>query len=278
MFEPQPPSLKEVIKKFQLSTKQSLGQNFILDQQLTDKIVRKANLFGNINAIEIGPGPGGLTRSILSSDKVISYYGIEVDQRCYPLLEELFPFYNQPCELIKEDALKVDLHLLGDAPRAVLANLPYNVSTVILIKLLKNITEFESLTLMFQKEVATRILSDKGSKEYGRLSVMAQWVCDIELCFDIPPQAFVPAPKVVSTVVKFVPKKDMKLDFLKANWEHMEKVVAAAFQQRRKMLRQSLKTIFGSDVGMKLENIGIDPTLRAENLSVNAFFQISKML
>ncbi len=272
-----PPSLKDIIKKFQLSTKQSLGQNFILDQQLTDKIVRKANLSEKITAIEIGPGPGGLTRSILSSDQVLNYYGIEIDQRCYPLLEELFPFYEQQCELIQEDALKIDLHEIGLAPRAVLANLPYNVSTVILIKLLKKISEFESLTLMFQKEVATRICAKIGTKEYGRLSVMAQWVCDIELCFDIPPQAFVPAPKVVSTVVRFVPKSEVEIDFLNQHWERMEKVVACAFQQRRKMLRQSLKAIFGSNTEAKLESVQIKPTLRAENLTVSEFFKISQL-
>jgi len=272
------PPLREVIKKYHLSTKQTLGQNFILDQQLTDKIVKKANLSHGVSVIEIGPGPGGLTRSILSSDHVSKYYGIEMDQRCYPLLCELFEAFNLDTTLIEGDALKCELHKFGEVPRAILANLPYNISTVILIKLLQKISEFESLTLMFQKEVALRMIAKTGTKEYGRLSVMAQWVADIELCFDISPQAFVPAPKVTSSVVKFVPKKTTTFDFLNAHWAKMEKTVAVAFQQRRKMLRQSLKSLFGKEVEDKLLSLDILPTLRAENLTISDFYNISQLL
>ncbi|MBI3440746.1 MAG: 16S rRNA (adenine(1518)-N(6)/adenine(1519)-N(6))-dimethyltransferase RsmA, partial [Proteobacteria bacterium] len=232
------PSLRDVIDRYGLMAKKSLGQNFLLDLNLTAKIARAAGDLAGKNVIEIGPGPGGLTRALLDAPAG-HVYTVERDDRCIQALQELVQAYPERLSIAAADALKVDVEKLCPVPRVIVANLPYNIATPLLVGWLRNITSFEGLTLMFQREVAQRITALPRSKEYGRLSVIAQWLTIVERKFDIPPSAFTPQPKVTSTVVHFVPRRDRRDN---VSFSVMEKVTAAAFGQRRKMLRQSLKT------------------------------------
>ncbi len=273
MDSPPPlPPLREVIRDHGLRAEKALGQNFLLDQNLTDKIVRlSGKILPETTLLEIGPGPGGLTRSLLQTPakKIVA---IEFDARAVLALSSLSQAYSGRLQVIEGDALAVDFLEVTSPPRAVLANLPYNISTVLLLKWLQQIrndsSSYSFLSLMFQKEVADRILSGHGNKVYGRLSVLAQWLCDVKRLFDLPPSAFTPPPKVSSTVLHFRPRK---LQENAPSFSVMEEILAAAFQQRRKMIRSSLSAYLPS-----LESSGIQPNLRAEDLSVADYVCIAQ--
>ena len=261
--------LKEVIKA--LRAKKSLGQNFLSDPRILGRIVDGAAPLENRTVIEVGPGPGGLTREILkhSCKEVIL---IEQDERCLPYLEPLSLFFKGKFSLLHTDALKIALHTLGDPPRKIIANLPYNISVPLLLQCLRHMDDFESLTLMFQKEVAERLLASPNTSDYGRLSVMCQWKASIKKLFDLPPGAFVPAPKVRSTVVYLTPRLPRE----EISWDALENMTKAAFSQRRKMLRSSLKSISDDPLSL-LERTGINPEQRAENLTVQDFCSLARM-
>jgi 16S rRNA (adenine1518-N6/adenine1519-N6)-dimethyltransferase len=239
--------------------------------------VRTAGDVATGATIEIGPGPGGLTRALLDAGaRVIA---VEKDSRCQPLLAELASAYPRQLEVIAADAMTVNCATLGASPRRIVANLPYNVATELLLQWLENIQAFDSLTLMFQTEVAERLAAKPGTKTYGRLSIMTQWLCEVELAFDINPRAFTPPPKVDSTVVSLRPRPR---PLAPANRATLEQVTAAAFGQRRKMLRQSVKVLAAKagypDGAALCEAAGIDPTARAEALSVEQFCALANMV
>jgi len=226
MTSPLPP-LREVIAKHGLNAKKSLGQNFLLDLNLTGRIARAAGDLSQATIIEIGPGPGGLTRALLDNgaNKIIA---IERDQRCLGALEEISQAYPGRLEVLEEDAMKVDVARLGDGPRKVVANLPYNISTALLLKWMESATAFDKLTLMFQKEVADRLCAGPGSKTYGKLSILPQWLCHVKAEFNVDRKAFTPPPKIMSTVVSFTPRP---APLSPANMESLGKVIGAAFGQ-----------------------------------------------
>ena len=259
------PPLREVIARHGLMATKALGQHFLLDLNLTARIARAAGDLRTGTCIEIGPGPGGLTRSLL--DEGAHVIAIEKDKRCREILEELRAAYPDRLETIEADALSVDAAQLGNAPRRIVANLPYNIGTELLLGWLKNIKAFECLVLMFQSEVAARLIAPPDTNAYGRLSVIAQWLCDVEHLFHVNPNAFTPPPAVNSTVVKLTPRPQ---PLAPARRETLERVTAAAFGQRRKMLRQSLKSL-GIDGEALCRAVGIDPTARAEVLTVQEF-------
>ncbi len=267
--------LRDIISNHDLNAKKSLGQNFLLDMNITDKIVREAVMrdgddWRDVNAFEIGPGPGGLTRSILKTSAV-NLYAIEFDKRAVLALQSLCDASQGDLTILQQDALKTDLTELADAPRVIVANLPYNIATPLLISWLKQIRNdnqsYKSMTLMFQKEVADRITAAPNTKAYGRLAIITQWLCQVVKIYDLPPSAFTPPPKVMSAVVHFTPKI---LDEEMPDFADIERVTAAAFNQRRKMIRQSLKTYMPA-----IKALGIKPTLRAENLSVQDYLNIA---
>jgi 16S rRNA (adenine1518-N6/adenine1519-N6)-dimethyltransferase len=270
------PPLREVIARHGLSAKKALGQNFLLDLNLTARIARVSGPLEGATVVEVGPGPGGLTRALLAegAGRVIA---IERDERCLAALEEISAHYPGRLEVIAGDALKTDLapHLRG--PARIIANLPYNVGTELFVRWMTPETAhghwppwWQSLTLMFQREVAQRIVAAPGGRAYGRLSVLAQWRARARIAFDVNPSAFTPPPKVTSSVVHVVPAQPMA----EADPLLFERVVAAAFSQRRKMLRQSLKTGFRDPLAL-LEAAGIDPTRRAETLTVSEFLALT---
>ncbi len=269
------PPLREVIEAHDLRAQKSLGQNFLLDMNITDKIVREAMNRGGgdwsgVNAIEIGPGPGGLTRALLKSS-VSSVTAIEFDERAVNALQSLKDSAAGDLDIHHGDALKTDLLDIVEAPRVIVANLPYNVATPLLIGWLKqvrdNVDAYKCMALMFQKEVAERIVARPNTKAYGRLAVISQWLCDAHIMYDLPPHAFTPPPKVSSAVVFLKPKP---LADNAPSFDTVEKVTAAAFNQRRKMVRSSLKEYLPA-----IENLGIEPTLRAENLTVQQYLDIA---
>lgn len=273
MDNPSPilPPLREVIRTHDLRAEKALGQNFLLDQNITDKIVRLSGNFDGISAIEVGPGPGGLTRSLLQSSAA-RVVAIEFDARAVAAITDLKSVYGDKLNIIHGDAMKVDVTTIVSAPRAIVANLPYNISVVLLAKWLELIRADRGavnfMALMFQKEVADRILAEAGNKTYGRISVMAQWLCTTKRLFDLPPSAFTPPPKVKSTVVQFIPRV---MDADAPSFDVMEKILAAAFNQRRKMVRSSL-----SEFASAMERAGTDTTKRAEDLTVEDFVKIAK--
>jgi len=261
------PSLKTVIAAHDLLARKSLGQHFLLDSSITDKIALYAGDLTQCNVIEIGPGPGGLTRSLLKAGAK-TLYVIEKDDRCIAIMEQLKSIAPDRLEILHGDAMEVDLMAIP-APRKIVANLPYNVGTALLIEWLGAVYAhgagaFESLTLMFQKEVAERITAEPGTKDFGRLSVLSQWLCECRYDFELPPEAFSPPPKVTSAVVTLIPRAKPLVDVDKKS---LELVVAKAFGQRRKMLRSALKGL-AVPVDVLLEKAGIDGTLRAEQLDV----------
>ncbi|MDZ4737133.1 MAG: 16S rRNA (adenine(1518)-N(6)/adenine(1519)-N(6))-dimethyltransferase RsmA [Rhodospirillaceae bacterium] len=269
--DPALPPLRDVIARHGLTARRTLGQHFLLDLNLTRRIARAAGDLAGRCVIEIGPGPGGLTRALLEAgpDRVIA---IEKDRRAIAALEELHPVWPDRLEIIEADALALDVSRLGRAPRKIVANLPYNISTALLVAWLPQLTAFESLTLMFQKEVAERLVAAPGSRDYGRLSVATQWRAQVRRLFDIPARAFTPPPKVVSSVIAIEPRAE---PLFPADPDCLERVVAAAFGQRRKMLRQALRTL-GPDAESLLADAGIDPTARAETLSIEAFCALAR--
>jgi len=262
-----------VIRRHDLGARRSLGQNFLLDLNLTGRIARAAAPLDAVNVVEIGPGPGGLTRALLQ-EGARHVVAIERDARCIAALSELASAFPGRLTLIEGDALTIDPASLTPAPRKIVANLPYNIATPLLLHWLPGITAFESLTLMFQKEVAQRLAATPRTKSYGRLSIAAQWRAEVKLLFDIPPRAFVPPPKVTSTVVRITPRP---APLAPCDAAVLERVTAAAFGQRRKMLRASLKPL-GVDSEGLLGAAGIAPTARAEELTVAEFCALARAL
>jgi len=268
------PPLREVIRQHALSARKSLGQNFLLDLNLTARIARAAGPLEDATIIEIGPGPGGLTRALLAlgARRVIA---VERDQRALPALEEISRRYPGRLEIICADAQHFDPRpLLGGRPAKIIANLPYNIATALLLRWLDRIGDYQSLVLMFQREVAERLVAAPRSPAYGRLTVLVQWLTELKILFDLPPRAFVPPPKVTSSVVLLTPRA---LPLAPASKPVLERVTAAAFGQRRKMLRSSLKTL-GVPVEPLLARTGIAPTARAEELSVGEFCALARAL
>jgi len=270
------PPLREVIATHQLSARKSLGQNFLLDLNLTAKIARQAGDLTGCDVLEIGPGPGGLTRGLLSEGarKVLA---IEKDQRCLPALAEIAAAYPERLEVINGDALEIDPLAHLTPPIRVAANLPYNVGTELLVRWLtpKDWPPFwQSLTLMFQREVAERIVAQPGSKAYGRLAILAQWRAEAKIALSLPPGAFTPPPKVSSAVVHLTALPEPRFP---ADAAILSRVVAAAFNQRRKMLRASLKGV-SPQIEDHLNAAGIPPTERAEQVSLEAFCALAHSL
>ena len=266
------PPLREVIATHDLSAQKKFGQNFLFDLNLTGRIARAAAPLDDATVIEIGPGPGGLTRALLfNGAKNLTV--IERDPRCQPVLEQISNHYPDALHVIDGDALDVDVTTLGPAPRKIVANLPYNVGTQLLINWLMQIDQFTSLTLMFQKEVAERVVARPKSKAYGRLSVLCQYLCDCDILFDVHRSAFTPPPKVTSAVVQLRPKEDRGT---KIDLTSLAKITQAAFGQRRKMLRASLKTL-NINVGELLAKAEITETSRAEELSVADFVRLTQI-
>jgi 16S rRNA (adenine1518-N6/adenine1519-N6)-dimethyltransferase len=276
-MQPKLPPLIEVIAKHGLFTRKSLGQHFLLDGGVTDKIALYAGDLKNHNVIEVGSGPGGLTRSLLAAGAK-SLTVIEKDDRCIAIMEELAESCNDGrLKILHGDALKVSLLKEVAAPRKIVANLPYNVGTILLLHWLDDISvngagAYSSLTLMFQEEVAQRIIAAPDTSEYGRLSVISQFLCECRYDFQLPPEAFSPPPKVHSAVITLTPRAKPLFPVSKII---LEKVVAAAFGQRRKMLRSALKQL-GVPVEELLERAGIDGTLRAEVLDVATFCRLAQ--
>lgn len=268
------PPLREVIAQHGLRAEKRFGQNFLLDMNLTARIAKAAGAVEGMTVVEVGPGPGGLTRALLAAGaaRVIA---VEVDERCLPALAQLSVAAAGRLEVIHGDALRVDLPaLLGEAPARIVANLPYNVATTLLLKWLPWATRFASMTLMFQREVAERLVAEPRSPAYGRLSVATQWRCRADIRFDINPRAFTPPPKVVSSVVQLSPLLE---PVAPADPIALERVTAAAFGQRRKMLRVSLRQIFQDPESILLA-AGIPPTARAEELSIANFCALARAL
>jgi len=270
------PPLREVIAAHGLSAQKSLGQNFLFDLNLTRRIARAAMPLGGFTIVEIGPGPGGLTRALLAegAEHVIA---VERDRRALPALAEIAARYPGRLEVIEGDALDVDLVTRIKGQAKIVANLPYNIATPLLIGWLSSEPWppwFSSLTLMFQKEVAMRIAAVPGSEAYGRLSVISQWRCEAKKLFDVNRSAFTPPPKITSSIVQLVPREKCEppCDLTK-----LERVTAAGFGQRRKMLRQSLKAVFDKPEDVLLP-LGLAPTARAEELKVSDFARLALAL
>ncbi len=267
--DPLPP-LREVIAAHGLSAKKSLGQNFLLDLNLTRRIARAAGPL-DATVYEVGPGPGGLTRALLA-EGAVRVVAVERDRRCLPALAEIAAAYPGRLEIVEADALALDETQLFRGERVrIAANLPYNVGTALLVKWLTSERFFwDSLTLMFQREVAERIVAAPGSSAYGRLSVLAGWRTRAKILFDVSRSAFVPPPSVTSSIVRLEPLAE---PVAPANLADLERVTEAAFGQRRKMLRQSLKALLAED---RIRTAGIDPTRRAETLSVSEFAALAR--
>lgn len=268
------PPLREVIATHGLSARKALGQNFLLDLNLTAKIARQAGDLTTCDVLEIGPGPGGLTRGLLA-EGARHVLSIEKDARCLPALAEVAAAYPERLTVIEGDALEVDPLTHLAAPIRVVANLPYNVGTELLVRWLTPPDWppfWQSLTLMFQREVAERIVAQPGTKAYGRLAILAQWRAEARIAMSLPPDAFTPPPKVSSAVVHLTALPQPRFE---ANAAVLSRVVAAGFNQRRKMLRASLRGI-APDIEDRLRAAGIAPTERAEQVSLEAFCALAR--
>ena len=267
------PPLRETIATHGLDARKRFGQHFLLDLNLTRRIARAAGALGDGTIIEVGPGPGGLTRALLleGAARVVA---IEVDPRAIDALGELREASGGRLEVIEGDALQIQPATLGPAPRRIVANLPYNISTALLIRWLHAANDVADMVLMFQKEVVDRLSAKPRTKDYGRLSVLAQHVCEVRRLFDVPPSAFVPPPKVVSSVAHLTPRPAAER---LANLAPLERITAAAFGQRRKMLRGALAGTFADPIAT-LEGLGLSPTARAEELSVADFVRLAAAL
>lgn len=262
------PPLRDVIARHDLKPKRKLGQHFLLDANLTGRIARAAGDLHGVNVIEIGPGPGGLTRSLLAAGagRVIA---VEKDHRCIAAIEELSDAFPGRLSVIEADALECDVRTLASPPRRIVANLPYNIAAPLLVRWLHVADALLGMTLMVQKEIADRLLAAPRSSNYGRLSVIAQWLCEVRREFNVDRNAFTPPPKVMSTVITLTPRPT---PLAPASWRALEQVTAAAFGQRRKMLRQSLKAL-----GIDPRTVGVEPTRRAEELSIEAFCALARV-
>lgn len=264
------PPLSQLVSDSQLYAKKSLGQNFLFDLNLTGKIATQA-LINDGTIIEVGPGPGGLTRALLTGTDA-EIIAIEKDSRAIAFLAHLVQAAAGRLTLKEDDALAAPLWSYGSAPRAIVANLPYNIATTLLLKWLDHATDFTQLVLMFQKEVALRICAAPSSAAYGRLSIISQWLCQTELLFDIPKEAFVPPPKITSSVVRLSPRP---APLFPCDKQTLEQVTAKAFSQRRKMMRASFKSLGGETM---LKEVGIDPTIRPQDLEIEAFCALARHL
>jgi len=270
------PPLRDVIRRHGLAAKKSLGQNFLLDLNLAARIARAGGELAGVTVVEIGAGPGGLTRALLrlGAKRVIA---VERDTRAIAALQEIADHYPGRLEIVAGDALELDMRRnLGAGQVRIVANLPYNIATALLIGWVSIEPWppwYDVAVLMFQREVAERIVAQTGSKSYGRLSVLVQWRCEARILFDVNPAAFVPPPQVTSSLVLISPRQAP----LACDRRLLENVTEAAFGQRRKMLRQSLRTL-GADVGQLLASAGLDPTARAENVSVAGFTALARAL
>ncbi|MDR3372319.1 MAG: 16S rRNA (adenine(1518)-N(6)/adenine(1519)-N(6))-dimethyltransferase RsmA [Ancalomicrobiaceae bacterium] len=271
------PPLREVIARHGLDARKSLGQNFLLDLNLTARIARSGGALDGATVVEVGPGPGGLTRAILAAgaSRVIA---VERDERCLAALAEISAHYPGRLEVVSGDATRVDMaRLVGEGATAtarIIANLPYNVATPLLVGWLRAEPWppwWASATLMFQREVAERIVAGPGGKTYGRLGVLAGWRSEARILFDVGPQAFVPPPKVTSSIVQLTPRARPE----PCDPDVLEQLVAAAFGQRRKMLRSSLQS-FSSEAAALLAAAGIEPTRRAEEIDVSGFVALAR--
>lgn len=272
------PSLRETVDNHGLMAKKALGQNFLLDQNITDKIIRSSlearglTNFSAEDVFEIGPGPGGLTRAVLKNNPH-SLTVIEMDERCIEIMRELQEVYGDKLHIVNGDALKFDFTKPVGAAKSVVSNLPYHISVPLLLGFLQNMQQFNSLTLMFQKEVAERICAEPNNKNYGRLSVVAQLVCKVKLLFHLNPNCFVPAPKIWSSVLLFTPQENIPSTEELAK---LEKITEAAFGQRRKMIRQSLKGF--ANLEKACEFAGVALTDRAENITPEQYLILAKNL
>lgn len=271
------PPLRDTINLFGLRAEKSLGQNFLLDLNITRKIARNAAPLDKGTIIEIGPGPGGLTRALFleGANHVVA---IEKDYRCIEALQQIAAHTNAKLDIRNEDALDIKIAGIAPGPIKIIANLPYNIATPLLLSWLREIYEtpgvITDMILMFQREVADRIIAVPRTKDYGRLSVITQWLCNVRPLFNLPPQAFTPAPKVESTVVQITPRQT---PLFPANIEQLERLTAAMFGQRRKMMRVSLKQIW-PDAEAKLIAAGLNPTARAEELNVEEFGKLIQQM
>jgi len=270
------PPLREVIRRHGLIARKSLGQNFLFDLNLAARIARAAGELSGVTVFEVGPGPGGLTRALLArgADRVIA---VERDERALAALEEIAAHYSGRLEIVAADALTFDVRSrIGHDPVRIVANLPYNIATALLVAWVS--VEpwppwYDAAILMFQREVAERIVAEPGTKSYGRLSVLVQWRCEARILFDINPSAFVPPPKVTSSLVRVAPRAAP----LACDRRGLEIVTAAAFGQRRKMLRQSLRSL-GVDAPRLIAAAGLTPTARAEEIPVAGFVSLARAL
>lgn len=264
------PPLRELVAALDMRARKSLGQNFLFDLNLTRRIAASAGKLDG-TTIEVGPGPGGLTRALLleGAEHVVA---VEKDFRAGVVLSSLIDAAEGRLELVEADALKTELWKIGTAPRRIVANLPYNIATSLLIQWLEQADAFQSLTLMFQREVAQRITAQPGDSNFGRLSILTGWIADSAILFDIPPDAFVPAPKVTSSVVHIRPLPRPRFP---CDRKALETVTRLAFGQRRKMLRASLKPIGGEAL---LTNVGIDPASRPQELDIEAFCVLARAI
>jgi len=270
------PPLREVMRRHELTPKKSLGQNFLFDLNLTARIARAAGALEGVTVLEIGPGPGGLTRALLA-EGAARVIAVERDRRAIAALEEIAARYPGRLTIVEGDALAFDApaHLHGERAR-VIANLPYNIATPLLVGWLTAEPWppwYDALVLMFQREVAERIVAPSGGKSYGRLSVLASWRCETKIEFDVNRSAFVPPPLVTSSVVRLVPRAVP----LACDMDALQRVTQAAFGQRRKMLRQSLKSL-GTETAKLLDAAGIAPTARAEEIPVQGFVMMARAL
>jgi 16S rRNA (adenine1518-N6/adenine1519-N6)-dimethyltransferase len=266
------PPLRDVIARHGLSASKALGQNFLFDGQLLDRIAAIPGDLADAEVFEVGPGPGGLTRALLKAGARVT--AVERDRRCLPALAELADYYPGRLRVIEGDALEIDVPAQFEGRPHIVANLPYNVGTALFVGWLSgNWPPFwQSLTLMFQREVAERIVASAGSDAYGRLAVLAQWRAQARIAMTVHRSAFTPPPKVMSAVVHVVPGEMPG----GVNFRTLERLTAAAFGQRRKMMRQSLKSVSGALEA--LETLGIDPTRRAETVSVAEFVEIARTI
>lgn len=266
------PPLRETIATHGLDARKRFGQHFLLDLNLTRRIARAAAPLDSGTTIEIGPGPGGLTRALLL-EGASNVVAIEVDPRAITALQELRAASGGRLEVREDDALRIAPASLGPAPRRIVANLPYNISAPLLVRWLHAADDLSDMILMFQKEVVDRLVAEPRTKDYGRLSILAQHVCRVRRLFDVPASAFVPPPKVTSAIAHLTPRPSGER---LADLKPLERVTAAAFGQRRKMLRGSLSSLF-ADPTATLEGLGLSPTARAEELSVADFVRLASV-
>jgi 16S rRNA (adenine1518-N6/adenine1519-N6)-dimethyltransferase len=265
------PPLREIVGRFDIAAQKSLGQHFLFDLNLTRRVVSVAGKLSGLQVVEIGAGPGGLTRALLESEAE-HVYAVERDPRAVNALRELAQHAGGRLTVLEGDALSLDLTRIMPGPRHVISNLPYNIGTQLLINWLMQADQFAAFTLMFQKEVAERIVAPSGGKSYGRLSVFSQWLTEVRIMFDIPASAFVPPPNVTSSVVHMKVRAHPLAD---AQREKLEIVTRAAFGQRRKMLRRSLAPIGGAAL---LEAAGVSEEARAEELTIDQFCAIARLI